>query len=100
MTAAAAPAQTPILTSTHPQPSPSSQPRIPRIGEHVYYMHPTRPPVDALVSIIFGEHGMPRLTLILIRAGGGDTLVKREVPHRDHCLPERAYYILPEELPS
>ena len=70
---------------------------LPRVREHVFYIQEGHPVVDALVSIVFGEHGMPRLTLVMIRAGGGDVTVKSEVPHRDHRNGSRAYYILPGE---
>lgn len=78
-------------------PHPSLPQRIPRVGEHVFYVIPNKAPVSALVSIVFGEHGMPRLTLFIVRPGGGDVRVLLEIPHKDHAVPERPYYVLPWE---
>jgi hypothetical protein len=86
----------PVQASAHPS-TPSPNPlalRIPRVGEHVFYIVPGKTPIDALVSIVFGEHGMPRLTIFVVRPGGGDVRTHCEVPHRDHALPERPYYIM------
>ena len=86
-----------MSTATAPHssiPTVSLPQRAPRVGEHVYYIVPGKVPIDALVSIVFGEHGLPRLTLFVVRPGGGDIRVHIEVPHKDHAAAGRPYYLL------
>lgn len=84
-------------SSASPLP-PIDHHRIPNLlRTHVFYVEEGKPILDALVDIVFGEHGMPRCTLVLVRAGGGGVVYKTAIPHRDHRNGGKAYYVLPGE---
>lgn len=68
-----------------------------KVGQHVVYFEgKTRH--DALVRVIFTEHGWPRVTLLMIGEGERGEMYRREIPHRSRHSNERGYYVLPDEL--
>lgn len=84
----------PVVTSI---PHPVRQ-RIPNLlRTHVFYCEEGKPILDALVDIVFGEHGMPSCTLVVVRNGGNGTIHKIQVPHKSMRQGSRAYYIIPGE---
>lgn len=71
--------------------------RRPIIREHVLYCERDKDPVDALVAVVFSERGLPRVTVVIIRIGGGDTVHRCCIPHRDHVGHEKAWWCFPGE---
>jgi len=54
---------------------------------------------DALVQIVFTEHGAPPLTLVLVKPGSRGTLqTKSVVPHVSKCRQGEACWCRPEEV--
>lgn len=83
---------------TTPYHLPQHLPDEPKIGAHVIYVdgHTLR---DALVQVVFTEHGAPPLTLVLVKPGSrGDLQTRRLVPHRTKCAHGEACWCRPEEL--
>lgn len=77
---------------------PIRNPNEPKVGTHVIY---TEGGVsrDALVQIVFTEHGMPPITLVLVKPGSrGDLQTKCLVPHRSKCGKSEANWCRPEEV--
>ena len=73
-------------------------PNEPKIGAHVIYMDGAIVR-DALVQVVFTEHGAPPLTLVMVKTGSrGDLQTKRLVPHKSKCAQGEACWCRPEEV--
>ena len=98
MAATAAPSE----SDTHPHPSPyhfpQHLPTEPKIGAHVMYVDGAVIR-DALVQVVFTEHGMPPLTLVLVKPGSrGDLQTRQLVPHQSKRAHGEACWCRPEEV--
>ena len=70
----------------------------PKIGAHVMYVDGAVIR-DALVQVVFTEHGMPPLTLVLVKPGSrGDLQTRQLVPHQSKRAHGEACWCRPEEV--
>lgn len=82
--------------SDHPYHLPSHLPNEPKIGDHILFTdHGTTR--HALVQVVFPEHGMPEVTLVLVRPGNQGLQTKRLIPHRSKAH-DGCYWCRPEEV--
>ena len=96
-------ATAPQTTSIHPDTYHDTHyhfhnPDEPKVGAHVIFVDGATFR-DALVQVVFTEHGMPPLTIVLVKPGSrGDLQTKRLVPHQSKRVHGEACWCLPTEV--